>query len=157
MQKIIVRRWTFGLLFFFVSALIGHAAEPTEKELVPLIQNLVPGIEGDPKPFGPSLPFNAVDRNIEVKILKIETPEIADVAQMNLSGVRPGNKVWPVRTHIHVTYAMSATSQLPGAGEGNYTCYAFFQDGNWMVTKYQPAFKKSVFKEIRDAVSGDKK
>jgi hypothetical protein len=122
------------------SARPALAADPTEPELLPLIQALADASPQAAHPFGPQFPPGLHRNYVKVKIVKINAAETADT-QKFLPEVHVGQQIWPVSVDVVVSY------DDPSKGEtvlnGEFTCYARREGDQWVVGSVRPMFKKS--------------
>jgi hypothetical protein len=139
-----MKRLPFSLALLVVILLCGHAlpafaADPTEKELLPLIEALVDAGPKAAHPFGPQFPPGLHRNYVKVKIVKIQPVETAD-AQKFLHEVHEWEKIWPVSVYILVSY--DDPSKGATVIDGEYTCYARRGEGDkWVVGSVRPIFK----------------
>lgn len=129
--------------FLFCHAPAASAADPTEKELRPLIDDLVKSGPTSAHPFGPQFRPGLHRNYYKVKIIQIQDVETAG-AQPFLKEVRENTKVWPVRVYVLISY--DDPSKGATVLDGEFTCYARRgENDKWMVGSVLPVFKKFPF------------
>ena len=142
------------ILLLLLGAVGAGAQNPTEKELVPLILKLIDAPLGLDGSFGPQV-LPGLHRNyVKAKVLQINDAETTDASVSNtMHGIPEGQKVWPVRAYIIVSF--NDTANAESLRDEEATCYAHRgNDGKWVLSPKRPSFKKSILKSIRDKISG---
>ncbi len=143
--------------------LIGSAAradQPTEKELIPLVEELSRSSSFQTVPaHSPTDTINSVD----AKILKIEEPKAA--IDREGGKVIAEYKVWPVRVFVVLSLTRFGR-ESSSKGEGIYYAYegrahngAGVTDpqGKWTLTAVPPEIKKSGLDLLKESISGKEK
>lgn len=141
-----IARVVLAVAFLYSTATFALAEQPTEKELLPLVETLT-----RTKSMGtvPAVPPMAEIKSVDAKILKIES---AQTAIGRIGGKATGEfQVWPVKVFAVVNYKYAGQT---GSHKGEGTYYAYKgpalggagvtdSQGKWTVTATPLEIKKS--------------